>query len=124
MRMRAWRRGGVAVAVEVERAAVGEREWGAVFACGRSGLCRHARPKKPSTTGSTLVSPLPSSASASFSHSPSFAHPGCDSGVEFGAFMSGVREGNDFDGTPGRFDSTFDSSLGVDVAREVGEGEA
>jgi hypothetical protein len=92
----------------------------------RSRLRRHARPKKSSAMSSTLVSPPLSSASVFFPHSPSFAHPARDSGVEFGAFTGGVREGDDFDGTPGRFDSTFDSSLGVeaDVAGEVGEGEA
>ncbi|KAJ7824198.1 hypothetical protein B0H14DRAFT_3874946 [Mycena olivaceomarginata] len=73
---------------------------------GRSSGSGSGAPYSPvEAMSSTLVSPPPSSASAFFPHSPSFAHPARDSGVEFGAFTGGVREGDDFDGTPGGFDS-------------------
>ncbi|KAJ7754278.1 hypothetical protein B0H14DRAFT_3166498 [Mycena olivaceomarginata] len=70
---------------------------------------------KSSATSSTLASPPPTS--------PSFPHgvrdsPLRDSGVEFGAFTSGGAE-DEFDGTPGGFDSNFGVEAEVEAEPEV-----
>jgi hypothetical protein len=58
---------------------------------------------KSSATSSTLASPPPSA--TSFPHGVR-DFPLHDSGVEFGAFVVASAE-DDFDGTPGGFDSNF-----------------
>ncbi|KAJ7309454.1 hypothetical protein DFH08DRAFT_485672 [Mycena albidolilacea] len=109
-RMRAWRQGGRAGRSH-SRGQAGGR-WGAGVGrrirLWKSRLRRHARPKNSSATSSTLVSPPPGSALGSFPYSPSFAHPARDSGVEFGAFTSGVRQGMTVTGH--RADSTLHST--------------
>ncbi|KAJ7309480.1 hypothetical protein DFH08DRAFT_1049846 [Mycena albidolilacea] len=70
---------------------------------------------KSSATSSTLASPPPTS--------PSFPHgvrdsPLRDSGVEFGAFTGGGAE-DEFDGTPGGFDSNFGVEAEAEAEPEV-----
>ncbi|KAJ7309452.1 hypothetical protein DFH08DRAFT_1049765 [Mycena albidolilacea] len=78
---------------------------------------RRSTKSKSSATSSTLASPPPTS--------PSFPHgvrdsPLRDSGVEFGAFASGTGGAEDeFDGTPGGFDSSFGVEAEAEAEPEV-----